>query len=369
MSRETRAVAEAMAAAISAVVGIGFASGREAAAFFGRFGEAGLPGLVLAMTFVGLVAYASLRLTTATTDGPNGGLAVAIGRWAPVGGFILLTLTWATLAAVLAGAGACGQAAFGWAPAIGSGLAALGAETLGLCQDGRGRTRRGSPQGKVLASVLSGAILLTSLAAVTNYRHPMFDGAEDAAPVMARVARASVFPAMVGSSPTPFTSGVGPALVAAVLYGSFTSALCYGAVAGRGYGLSRIACMAAALGISGALAAMVAAMLHAMRVVPGAISLAVPMARVAQVASPRAAPGYIGVLFLAATSAASAQSETIGVRLMPHGPAGRWAALLLGWLAAQVGFTSLIATIYPAFGLVWLVVAGCLVAALHHDVA
>jgi uncharacterized membrane protein YkvI len=120
---------------VSAVVGAGFASGREAFHFFASYGARGLLGAVVAGALFS--ALGALALARVVSHGHRHGgdlfrdlcgprLGWLVDRISLLG-FVLV------LAAVLSAAGALGHLLFGWPPWLGSGVfsAALAAAGLG----------------------------------------------------------------------------------------------------------------------------------------------------------------------------------------------------------------------------------------------
>ncbi|MDI6871648.1 MAG: hypothetical protein QME79_09895, partial [Bacillota bacterium] len=255
-SRWTAAVAGA-----AGVVGAGFASGREAAVFFAPYGVWGLVGLALAVLLAGRTASRPLRVLAAPWQ----------SAW--------LLLLWVTLAATLAAGGEVLHHLLGWP--VEAGAATLGA--LAAAVPGRAGVQR--LQGATVL-LLAGAILLVGGAA----------GARAGAG-LGSVERWAFLPGIAAAETARGPLG---ALLAALLYASYTSALMTGG-ANAGGGRRPDAWPGATL-----VGLLLTVMVRALHCSPGAGRAPLPMLAVAAGWGAGAARAYACLLGVAAANAALA---------------------------------------------------------------
>lgn len=144
---------EALVATVSAMVGAGFASGREIQVFFSSHGRAAVPLGLLAM---GLLMFAAAR--AAHLGESLAGLTRRLfGRMRPAAQAFLYAANWLTLSAVLAVLGSLGRSATGLPASIWSLFAAAAAALV----VGAGGTRQRAIQGLLLLVVLCAAVPVT----------------------------------------------------------------------------------------------------------------------------------------------------------------------------------------------------------------
>ncbi|MGE5553864.1 MAG: hypothetical protein ACM3XZ_08095 [Betaproteobacteria bacterium] len=315
-------------------VGAGFASGREAAAFFAPYGGWGLVAIPLVVLLVGQAASRPPRPLPAPLR--------SVG----------LLLLWTTLAATLAAGGEILSHLAGWSAPVG----AAGLGVLAAVLPGQAGTRRTQA---VTVLLLAGAILLVGGAAGARPGSGAAKADRWAAlPGIANVEAAPWPEALAILAPVgAFRRESGGALppplaatLAAVLYASYTSALVAGGMPDepRGGG----AWPAAAL--IGALLAVMVIALHRSPVVREA---ALPMLALAADQGARFAKAYAYLLGAAAANAAVANARALGDSLagLLGGPTmARWVAVLLAWAASALGFARLVGTVYPLLGWAWL---------------
>lgn len=295
-------------AAVAGVVGAGFASGREAAAFFAAHGGWGLVGVALTTLLLGRTAARPPRRLPAALQ------------------TVWLLLVWVTLAATLAVGGEVLYRLTGCPVNAGAGLVAV----LAVLAPGRGGSRRW--QG-VTVALLSGAILLVG---GTAWRGT--GGSEEMA-----IGREGGW-----RSPGPL-----PALLSALPYASYSSALVAGGMApglprGRGGAWGGAA-------LVGVLLLVMTLALHRWR---AALAAPLPMLAVAAAGwGAGAAWAYGWVLWVAAANAAVANTRALGERLAGvrgNATGARTAVVLLAWVASSLGFVTLVGAIYPLLGWAWL---------------
>jgi uncharacterized membrane protein YkvI len=329
-------------AAAAGVVGAGFASGQEAAVFFVPYGGWGVAGLVLAVSLMGWAASRPVR--------------PLLAPWHT----IWLLLLWVTLAATLAAGGEVVHQLTGWP--VAAGAAGMGA--LAAVVPGRAGARR--IQG-VTVLFLAAAILLVGGAAASRPWPGAGDGAGPngrwtALPGIAAAGldgglgrREVLAPRKNGAPRGGREAGKGSseplgALLAALLYASYSSALLAGGVAGGGR--RRDAWSAAAL-VGILLAVMSGALLRS----PAAERAALPMLAVAGSWGSGPALAYAWLLGVAAANSALATTRALGSGLaaLPGGPpAARLAVALLAWAASSLGLAELVGRVYPLLGWAWL---------------
>jgi uncharacterized membrane protein YkvI len=286
---------------------------------------------------VGLTALIVVRATT----GPSRPLA---GAW----DVLRLLLIWTTLATILAAGGEVIRHLTRWPTVVGSTmLAALAAV---LPSGVRGRRVQGG-----LVALLGVAVLCVSAAAWRLGLPPLEVRAEW--PVLPSIGSATL-PGRAGDLPAgaDFAAPGRPltALMAAMLYASYTSALVEGVEARAGAADARRATSAylAAAVIAGLLAAMSVTVARW-----GTIEAPLPMLAVACGLGSGVAGLYAWLLGVAAANSAVANAGLLSRRLAAVCGGERRARLLVTLLAlaaSLLGFANLVGWLYPALGWAWL---------------
>lgn len=157
---------ETVVATVSAMLGAGFASGREIQVFFSAHGQA---AVVLGLAATGLLSWAAARTAEIGEDRDQLSLRLFARRasWARLA---LIGANWLTLAAVLAVLGSLGRSATGIPANVWSLLAAAAAGAISAA----GGTRQRVIQGLLLLLVVAAALPVIGLSTVRGYAalHP-----------------------------------------------------------------------------------------------------------------------------------------------------------------------------------------------------
>lgn len=312
---------------VGAVIGAGFASGREILHFFVLYGSRGTLGIALAGVLFAAIGWGTLDLAR------RRGIAtyreflreVAGAGLAPVlDGITTLSLL-AGLAVVLAGTSALAGARWGWSPAAALWTTAGGLSVfLALGLQGVFSLNVGLVPFLVVALAVTGAGSL--LAEDGNWQLPV----------------------------PPLLSG--DWLLAAILYVSYNSLLAMGILAALGrYLPDRTSCLLA--GTAGGTTLGITAFLAAEALtdhLPVTLEAPVPMSYVAFRLDPAWGEVYTWALVAAMFTTGLATAYAIGVRMAGR-KAGRARWLAIGALLAAVplarrGLVELVATLYPAVG-------------------
>lgn len=343
------------------VIGAGFASGREAAVFFAPHGLWGLAGVVFTACLIGRsLARPSQRLPDAFQ-------------------VIWYSLLWVTLSATLAAEGEVLRHLAGWPVSSGAGLLSL----LAAAAPGGDALRRWQ---SIAVPVLAGAILLAGAAAwwggveatVPEERWAVLPGIGEAGPARFSGTLPAVGPprggpgqevpvpagsAVRAGSPVSAGAAACEALLSALLYGSYTSALMGGAAeSSRATGgrCSRGGWAGAALAGAGLVGSLLAVMWAALNCCAPAMAAPLPMLALAGRWSRGAADGYAWLLGVAAANAAVANAQALADRLagVVGGPRrARLLVVLSAFAASSFGFAGLVGRVYPLLGWAWLPVA------------
>jgi uncharacterized membrane protein YkvI len=322
---------DALAAAsvyVGAVVGAGFATGREVLHFFAAYGSAGLWGCLAAGAAFGWLGSRILRLA-ATGAAPDYArlYRVALGRAARPADWSTTACLFVGLSVVLAGGAALGSETWGLSPATGALLLALLIAAVLL------PGRSGLVWANVaLVPLLAAAalVLLVAEAAAPGFWH-----------------------SVLAAAPAPGRPPAGWPL-GAVLYVGYNILLGAVALCAVGDGMSpRAAARAGALGGLGlgVLAAGVAAPLLAH--LPEVAASPVPLLRVVESHGSVWRAAYAGclggALLTTGVATAYALAGRLRLRALPPGLVAAGAVFLALPLAAA-GIVALVATVYPAMG-------------------
>lgn len=308
------------------VVGAGFASGQEVLRFFTAFGPRGTLGVALASALLAAAGVAVLRAAHAWRARSHRELLLALGgRW--LGGAadaVVTAFLLAGCAVMFAGSGAIAAEQFGLPEAAGRwgmALATTATVLLGL----RGVVRATS----LVAPALAAAVVALSLWSLAQEGAPGAGGVRPAA---------------------------GTWWLAAVLYASYNLVLALAVLAPLGSELPRDEVRVLGGAAGGAALGLTACLIHtALLAHLGRVAAAeVPMLELARSASPVAAAGYAGVLWAEVYTTAVASLFGVVRRLFPSGGRRYAAGTLLLAAAAlglgRLGFSRLVATVYPAVG-------------------
>jgi|GEM_PF-215913 len=341
-----------------AVIGAGFASGREIVAFFTPLGPSASLGLVVATAALaaGAKAIATLALASGSTE--YGGLArLTLGdRAGAVLDGLLTAFLYLTAAVTLAG----GAALLSEGHGVASGLAL--AITAGLAVL---LTARGAPvlmrAGTALVPILVAALLLVIAGSLIPWAGSQpHDGSTPAA--AEDLPRDPALPGQPGDVALPPKPGTAAAVVAGLLYAGFNLLLGLGVIAaGVSYEPPRPAIMGSAL--AGVLLGALAAAIHAAIVRSGDVALRaeVPVAVLAARLGPTGVYAYSLCLFLAILTTAAAATTSLAERIRPQmravsgGTSTAPLFVLAAALPAQLGFARLVQLVYPPMGLLGLI--------------
>ncbi len=318
---------------LGAVIGGGFATGREVLFFFAAYGPAGLIGCAAAGAAFAWLGARVVRLAARGSARDYTGLyRFALGpAIAPAADWATTAFLYVGLAVVLAGGAALGHDTWGTAPWLGA--AALGATIAGVVLPGRS----GLVWGNLALVPILAAAAIALLAA--EAAQPGF---------WAAIAAARHLP---GRPPVSWPLGAGLYVGYNLLLGAV--ALC---AAGAGLPLRAAMWGGAAGGVAlGAMATIIALPLLAH--LPALAAAPVPLARVVEAHGPPWRTVYALGLAAALLTTGVATAYALAVRLAPaRMPQGVMAAVavVLALPAAAFGLVALVATVYPAMG-----VLGC----------
>ena len=305
---------------VGAVVGAGFASGREIAHFFARYGLPGLGGALLAGILFGAAGAAVLRRAAGGGHAHYGTLlrelcGPALGAALDHLGTLFLFVG---LVAVIAGAGALGRLALHWPTWWGVVLFAAA-----LAASGAG--------GRAVHLLLSAALV------------PVL-GVVCLAAGLHALPRLTVVVAVPSPSAPPWT-------LAAVLYVAYNLLLGLAGLCAAADGKQTLADAAWAgwLG-GGVLGLLCLAVTAGLLAHPAARGLDLPLAAVLP-AGPLRRVGYPLSLLAALWTTGSASTLALGQRLFPGAPAPAAAVLaVLAAPAAAVGLSGIVSVAYPLMG-------------------
>jgi len=316
---------------IGTVVGAGFASGQEVLQFFGQFGVNGLWGLALATVLFGLFGWAVLDLGMKL--GARSHLEViryAGGRWVGmVIDYVITFFLFGAFTAMAAGAGAIFSEQFGWSPLLGSGLMiviTLFTVMLGL----NGVINSIS----LVVPVLIGSVLAMAVITVINtgfYLNPLFG-------------------TVPGKPPVPFWP------LSAVIYVSYNLVMAVAILGPMGakYNKPELLSRGAFLGGLGLGLGSLAIFLALAPNLPTAAKFEIPMIYVAGSLSYSLRIIYSLVLLAEIYTTAVGSLYGFVSRLTSReDPRTRYYIIgsgLAALLASQLGFTTLVRTLYPAVG-------------------
>jgi uncharacterized membrane protein YkvI len=315
---------------VGAVVGGGFATGREVLFFFAAYGRVGLLGCLAAGAAFAWLGARVLRLaaTGSVRDYTD------LYRLA-VGPALAVPADWATsaflyvgLAVVLAGGAALGAETWGLAPWVGAAAVAAGVALIAL--PGRPGLLWGNLA--LVPAMVAGAVVL--LAAEAG--RPTFWTA---------IAAAGHLP---GRLPATWPLG-------AALYVGYNLLLGAVALCAAGAGMPPRAAVwggAAGGGVLGALAGVLA--LPILAHLPAVAAVPVPLGRIVEPYGPAWRAAYALELAAALITTGVATAYALALRLAPGRAATGLvaaAAVLLAMPAAAFGRVTLVATVYPAMGL------------------
>lgn len=305
---------------VGAVVGAGFASGREIAHFFARYGLPGLVGALLAGLLFGTAGAAVLRRVTTGGHAHYGSLlrdvcGPALGMALDRLGTLFLFIG---LAAVAAGAGALGLLTLHWPAWCG-----LLVFTAALAATGAG----GRSVHLLLSAALVPVLGVVCLAAGLH--------------ALPRLHSASAMPA----------PGAPPWALAAVLYVAYNLLLGLAGLCAAADGRQTLAEAVWAGWLGGAVLGLLClAVTAGLLAHPAASGLDLPLAAALPAGLLRRV-GYPLSLLAALWTTGSASALALGQRLFPAAPA-RAAAVLAALAApvAAVGLTPIVSVAYPLMG-------------------